>query len=109
MSKQWRNGSTHQWRKIRQRIIARDVVCQLCGQDQGQMHIDHIIPRSRGGTDNWTNVVGCSKDINSKKGNRLNSEVGLKLLKNPTVPQPVPVYVLIKKAKHEDHNHFISK
>ena len=85
--------------------------CQYSGKKltREEFTIDHIIPRSRGGTDNWTNVVGCSKDINSKKGNRLNSEVGLKLLKNPTVPQPVPVYVLIKKAKHEDHNHFISK
>ena len=51
MSRQWRNGSTHQWRKIRQRIIARDVVCQLCGQDEGQMHIDHITAKSKGGTD----------------------------------------------------------
>jgi 5-methylcytosine-specific restriction endonuclease McrA len=51
MSKAWRNGSTSRWREIRKRIIQSDQVCQLCGQDQGQMHVDHIVPKSQGGSD----------------------------------------------------------
>ena len=83
--------------------------CQYTGKKltREEFTIDHIIPRSRGGADNWTNMVGCAKDVNSKKGNSLNSEIGLKLLKTPTTPQPVPVYALIKEAKHEDWRHFL--
>ena len=68
MSKQWRNGSTHQWRKIRERIIARDVVCQLCGQDQGQMHIDHIIPKRLQGSDLDENLRVLCQSCNLRRG-----------------------------------------
>lgn len=93
-------------------IYTRDGgVCQYSGKkiDRNSATIDHIVPRSKGGADTWTNLVLCSKDINSKKGNRMNSEVGLKLIKQPIAPQPVPVYALIKDAKHIDWNHFLIK
>ena len=93
-------------------IYTRDGgVCQYSGKkiDRNSATIDHIVPRSKGGADTWTNLVLCSKDINSKKGNRMNSEVGLKLLKQPIAPQPVPVYALIKDAKHIDWHHFLIK
>jgi 5-methylcytosine-specific restriction endonuclease McrA len=77
--------------------------------DRNIATVDHVIPRSKGGGDTWENLVLCSKDINSKKGNRFNNEVGLKLLKNPTTPQPVPVYALIKDARHVDWQHFLIK
>jgi hypothetical protein len=77
--------------------------------DRNIATVDHVIPRSKGGGDTWENLVLCSKDINSKKGNRFNNEVGLKLLKNPTAPQPVPVYALIKDARHVDWQHFLIK
>lgn len=84
-------------------------ICQYTGEkiDRHQATVDHVIPRSKGGEDSWTNLVLCSKDINSKKGNRLNSQAGLKLLKNPVAPQPIPVYALIKEAKHQDWKHFL--
>lgn len=93
-------------------IYTRDGgVCQYSGKkiDRNSATIDHVVPRSKGGADTWTNLVLCSKDINSKKGNRMNSEVGLKLLKQPIAPQPVPVYALIKDAKHIDWHHFLIK
>jgi len=84
-------------------------ICQYSGKkvDRNNATVDHVIPRSKGGTDSWTNLVLCSKDINSKKGNKTNNEAGLTLLKNPIVPQPIPVYALIKEAKHEDWKHFL--
>lgn len=84
-------------------------ICQYSGKkiDKSKATLDHVVPRSKGGEDSWTNLVLCSKDINSKKGNKLNSEVGLRLLKNPVAPQPVPVYALIKEAKHFDWLPFI--
>jgi 5-methylcytosine-specific restriction endonuclease McrA len=93
-------------------IYTRDNgVCQYTGKkiDRNNATVDHILPRSKGGEDSWTNLVLCSRDINSKKGNRLNSEAGLKLLKQPHIPQPVPVYALIKDARHVDWQHFLIK
>ena len=84
-------------------------ICQYSGKkvDRHSATVDHIVPRSKGGADSWTNLVLCSKDINSKKGNKTNSEAGLTLLKSPIAPQPIPVYALIKEAKHEDWKHFL--
>jgi 5-methylcytosine-specific restriction endonuclease McrA len=70
---------------------------------------DHVIPLSRGGTDTYDNVVLTTKEINNKKGNKLNSEAGLKLLFNPYTPKPVLVSHTIRKARHQDWRHFLSK
>jgi 5-methylcytosine-specific restriction endonuclease McrA len=74
--------------------------CQYTGialkPDEG--NIDHVVPRSRGGQDTWENCVWASKAINSKKGNRLPHEAGLKLLKTPKALREVPVTALIRNA-----------
>jgi len=70
MSNSWSNGSTRRWREIRKRIIARDQVCQLCGLDEGQMHIDHIIPKSKGGSDIDSNLRLLCKSCNLRRGAR---------------------------------------
>jgi hypothetical protein len=91
-------------------IYTRDNgICQYTGKkiDRNSATVDHILPRSKGGEDSWANLVLCSRDINSKKGNRLNTEVGLKLIKQPSIPQPIPVSALIKEAKHKDWEHFL--
>lgn len=90
-------------------IYMRDKgVCQYSGAklDRHNATVDHVIPRSRGGKDTWENFVLCSREINSKKGNKLNSEIGLKLKKVPSAPAPVPVYALIQ-SKHPDWDHFL--
>ena len=72
--------------------------------------MDHVVPKSRGGNPNsWENVVLCHRDINSKKGNKLNNEIGLKLIKNPIAPKSIPLYKLIQTAKHSDWQLFIKK
>lgn len=75
--------------------------------DRNTATVDHVIPRSKGGDDTWENLVLCSKEVNSKKGNKFNEEVGLKLLKKPAAPLPMPVSSLIKEAKHQDWKHFL--
>lgn len=70
MSKAWSNGSTKGWREIRKRIIQRDQVCQLCGLDEGQMHIDHIIPKSKGGSDMDSNLRLLCRNCNLRRGAR---------------------------------------
>jgi len=71
--------------------------------------LDHVIPISRGGGDVFENVVLTTKQINNAKGNKLNSEAGLKLFVNPHHPKPVPVSHTIKKSRSIDWNHFLIK
>ena len=68
--------------------------------------LDHIIPRSRGGTNTWENLVACDKELNSKKGNQLNHEIGLKLARKPVVPKSIPLCSLVTDIKHPDHSYF---
>jgi 5-methylcytosine-specific restriction endonuclease McrA len=77
---------------------------------------DHIIPKSRwkemgkhGSPDIWENVVPCHKDVNSAKGNRLNSEAGLQLLVKPSAPRPIPMSELIKDIRSRDWELFLYK
>jgi len=93
-------------------IFIRDgAKCQYTGKklDKKFATKDHVIPKSRGGSDNWTNLVLTSKELNCKKGDHLNSEVGLKLIRQPVKPKPIPISHLIREAKNEDWELFIEK
>lgn len=68
---------------------------------------DHIIPRSRGGKDDWTNVVACHIDVNLKKRDRTPDEAGLKLLKQPKAPPLLPVSCTITEIRHRDWKWFL--
>ena len=73
-------------------------VCQYTGRKlrPSEGNIDHIIPRSRGGKTSWENCVLADKRVNSRKGNRLPEEIGLRLLRPPTIPREVPTSALIR-------------
>jgi 5-methylcytosine-specific restriction endonuclease McrA len=72
--------------------------CGYCGVKSGMMNrgkvlnkndfsIDHIIPRSRGGKDTWTNTICACAACNHRKGNRLPHEAGMRLLWEPKTPR----------------------
>ncbi len=68
-------------------VLKRDnYQCQYCGVKGGDLTIDHIIPRDRGGKDRWENLVACCKKCNARKGNRTPEEAGMRLLKKPRKP-----------------------
>jgi len=75
--------------------------CQYTGKllrpDEGSL--DHVLPRSRGGKDEWGNLVWADKAVNARKGNRLPHEAGLKLLRVPRAPKELPVTALIRNAQ----------
>lgn len=59
--------------------------CQYCGATK-HLTIDHVIPKSKGGSEDWCNlVVACSK-CNTAKGNKLLEHTGMKLLRQPRAP-----------------------
>ena len=73
----------------RRNIYQRDnFTCQYCGKNfsREDLTIDHVIPKSRGGKSNWTNVVLACGPCNAKKGSRLLRECRMKLLRNPYEP-----------------------
>ncbi len=73
MSKAWQNGTPKGWRKIRLRILARDnYCCQICGQTEGRLHIDHIIPKRLMGAegDYDANLRTLCQKCNLAKGGR---------------------------------------
>jgi 5-methylcytosine-specific restriction endonuclease McrA len=77
----------HQTRALsRKNILLRDRnTCQYCGKilAAGELTLDHVIPRSRGGASTWENLVACCHTCNRKKGNQLPHETGMKLLREP--------------------------
>lgn len=93
-------------------ILERDnYICQITGEklSRDELNVDHVIPRDRGGGEGWENKVACRKDLNAKKGNKLNSEIGYKLIRTPFKPKPIDVMYLIHEARHKDHGLFLIK
>ena len=77
----------------RRNLYRRDsFACQYCGAKPGQqeLSIDHVIPRSRGGTSTWENCVLACMRCNRKKGSKLPHEAGLVLRKEPAMPDWTP-------------------
>src|SRR5499427_1349746 len=77
----------HQTRALsRQNILLRARnTCQYCGDplSAGEVTLDHVVPRSRGGLSTWENLVACCHPCNRRKGNQLPVEAGMKLMREP--------------------------
>lgn len=83
----------------RRGVLVRDnYVCIYCGVKPGSIYkgkvlnkrdfsIDHIVPRSRGGRDTWTNTACACSYCNHRKGDRLPHEVGMRLRWEPKTPR----------------------
>jgi 5-methylcytosine-specific restriction endonuclease McrA len=71
----------------RKNILLRDRnTCQYCGEalPPGDLTLDHVIPRSRGGNSTWENLVACCHACNRRKGNRMLHEIDdMILLREP--------------------------
>tara|TARA_R110000772_G_scaffold249530_2_gene363895 strand:+ start:55532 stop:56143 length:612 start_codon:yes stop_codon:yes gene_type:complete len=82
------------FRPTSNRIFKRDKnICQYTNQKltKKELSIDHVIPKAKGGDRfTWENQVTCHRNLNSKKGDRLNEELGLKLIRKPFAPKKVP-------------------
>lgn len=64
-------------RLSRRVVLARDGhSCQYCGSTR-YLTLDHVIPRSRGGSTSWDNVVTSCAQCNTRKGAHLPTEIGM--------------------------------
>lgn len=67
-------------------VLRRDGrVCVYCGGKADT--IDHVQPRSRGGAHTWENCVACCARCNTRKADRLLSELGWTLPFSPGPPR----------------------
>jgi len=70
----------------RRAVFGRDrSSCQYCGRPAE--NLDHVLPRSRGGTHTWENVVAACRLCNARKRDRTPEEAGLSLLSAPQAPR----------------------
>jgi 5-methylcytosine-specific restriction endonuclease McrA len=91
----------------RRNLLHRDgYTCQYCGDRRHDLTIDHIIPRSKGGTDSWENVVAACLKCNVKKGDRTPKEANMAL---STTPRRPPSHVYFEISKHAASGEFTWK
>ena len=76
-------------------------LCLYCGNEflDCDLTRDHVVPRSRGGSDCWDNVVAACKRCNHQKGHRLLSDTAIELLALPYVPNFAEYLALINGGR----------
>lgn len=99
----------HVPRKFRRQVtntflFARDrYTCQFCGRPEGRLGYrecltrDHLVPLSRGGTNDWANVLTACSTCNTRKGNHLPEECGMHPLRVPVEPHFVYLTWAVRK------------
>jgi 5-methylcytosine-specific restriction endonuclease McrA len=79
----WRHSRGPAW--SRAGVLARDNrTCGYCGKVAST--IDHVLPRSRGGANEWTNTVAACGRCNNRKGDRTPVEARMPVLVKPYAP-----------------------
>lgn len=58
--------------------------CRYC--DRPGNEVEHIVPKSRGGSLSWENCVVACRECNGRKDNRTPEEAGMRLLSQPWTP-----------------------
>src|SRR5438445_620592 len=117
------NTNGHEWTRIhnllqkkkvkltRHNVFERDKnTCQYCGDifDRSELNLDHVVPRDRGGTTTWENVVCSCIACNTRKGNRLPRETHMSLIRKPKRPKWRPfVQITFSAPQHDLWKHFV--
>lgn len=79
-------------------LYIRDLyTCQYCDTvyTRRELTLDHVVPLSRGGTTEWTNIVAACMPCNTTKGNK-------QLMKPTRTPYEPDYYELVAKRKQLD-------
>ncbi|MCM2391585.1 HNH endonuclease [Streptomyces albipurpureus] len=77
----------------RRGVLVRDQYrCAYCGKRATT--VDHVLPRSHGGSDSWLNTVASCAEDNHRKAARTPEQAGMPLLREPFVPSPADAMLL---------------
>ena len=86
----------------RSNVYLRDnYICQYCKQMNSykDLTLDHVIPKSKGGKTEWTNIVSACRKCNNQKGNHTH----IKPYKQPRKPDFLQLVNGVN-GKHIDHD-----
>jgi len=74
----------------RKNILRRDnYKCAYCGRSDLPLTIDHILPKAKGGTDSWENLICACTLCNNKKGDRTPVQARMEMLYRPFKPSHI--------------------
>jgi 5-methylcytosine-specific restriction endonuclease McrA len=90
----------------REVFIRDDYTCQYCGIRTGDLTIDHIIPRSRGGQHTWENLVSACKPCNHRKGGKTLVESRMRLRTEPHEPRAGLYYTIQRRLNATVHDNW---
>ena len=91
----------------RNRIFKRDNhQCVYCGSRR-DLTLDHVIPKSRGGSNDWTNLVTSCARCNVKKADRTPEEAKMKMTHNPYEPTLINENKVVLSLWEEFQNSFV--
>jgi len=66
-------GYDHGWRKKRARVLTEEASCRACDAPADpEDHVDHIVPKARGGTDDRENLQRLCRACHARKTLREN-------------------------------------
>jgi len=91
-------------------LFKRDqFLCLYCGHRHSSTELsrDHVRPISRGGADNWNNVVTACKRCNNHKAGRTPEQAGMQLLAVPFTPTHAEYVYLQGKRILADQMEFL--
>src|SRR5271157_6364707 len=95
----------------RRNIFARDGnQCQYCGKKfpTSELSLDHVVPRSQGGTSTWENIVCACVSCNVRKGGRTPREAHMHLIRKPEKPKRSPLLNLkMTHSKYQSWRTFL--
>lgn len=77
----------------RENVYRRDAyTCQYCGDEfsSKELTLDHVVPASKKGRKDWTNMVTACRKCNHRKANRTPLAANMPLLSEPRVPSWLP-------------------
>lgn len=93
-------------------LFKRDqYLCLYCGHEYpaNKLTRDHIIPRSRGGKDIWSNVATACKGCNHRKADRTLDECKMDLLAVPYTPSRSMHMILSNRRIIADQMDYLKK
>jgi 5-methylcytosine-specific restriction endonuclease McrA len=97
----------------RRNLFGRDENhCQYCGKrfPTSELSLDHVVPLSQGGTNDWHNVVCACTRCNKLKGGRTPRQARMRLVRKPVEPRFDPMIRLkLRRRKYDSWKQFLDE